>query len=119
VSAVVVLGNIIRGKDAGKKLEKGRVEVEDREEKDDGDEDVEQVSECWVAGRNADKDAAKWVRDEQAKNQLDDWESVGCRCRVCAGYTLTWSMLAPAKAARGSKMASMVNEEGSLENHQV
>jgi hypothetical protein len=70
VFAVVVLGNVIRGKDAGEQLEKGRVEVQEREEEEDGDDDIEQVSECWVAGGDADKETAEWVRDEQAEDEL-------------------------------------------------
>lgn len=85
VLAVVILGNIIRGKDACKKLEKRGIDLENGKEDDEGDHDMERVSERWVAGRDADKETAKWVRDKQAKDQLESacqWWSAQTASRV-------------------------------------
>jgi hypothetical protein len=62
--ALVIFGNVIRGKNTREQLEKGRVDFEYREKEDNGYKDAEEVPQVRLAGGNADEKTAEWVRDK-------------------------------------------------------
>jgi hypothetical protein len=67
---LVILGDIIRGKDACKKLKKRRVDLENGEEEKNGHRNTEEVSEDGLGGGHADEETAERVREEQTDYQL-------------------------------------------------
>lgn len=68
--ALVILGNIIRSKNARKKLKKGRIDSENGKEESKGYSDAEGVSKGRLGRGHADEETAERVRDEQAEYQL-------------------------------------------------
>lgn len=62
--------NSIRRHDAAEQLEERMWDLEDGQEEENGDGDVEEVLQVWLARRDADEHGSEWERDEKAGNQL-------------------------------------------------